>query len=89
MTPYLLTIGGGSHDLSELDRVYTLPYRTGRGSSTRVLSRLVLVDGTVDRKVQRKDVIIHGEFKMPIGSLVLQSGRIRDFGLGRALLRAR
>jgi hypothetical protein len=29
-------------------------------------------------------MIIHGEFEMPIRSLVFQSGRIRDFGLGGA-----
>ena len=85
----LLTVGNGCHDLLELYRVYTLPDCTRRSGGAGVLSSLVLVYGAVDRKVQGEYVIIHGELEVPIRSLVLQSGRIRDFGLRRTWMCAR
>ena len=85
----LLTVGSGGHNLSELDRIHPLPDRTRRGGSTRAFPSLVLVDGTVDCKVQREHLIVHRELEVPIWNLGFQSGRIRDSGLGGAWLRAR
>ena len=75
----LLTVWSGSHDLFELDRIYALPDCARRGSSTRIFSSLMLVDGTVDRKIQREYIVIHRKFEMPIGSPVFQSGRVGNF----------
>jgi hypothetical protein len=41
----------------------------------------MLVDGSVDRKIQRKHLVIHGKIEVPIGRLVLQNGRVRDLTL--------
>ena len=87
--PSLLTVRSRGHDLFEFDRIYTLPDHARRDGGARILSSLVLVNGTVDRKAERKYMIIHGKLEVPIGSLVFQSGRVRDFGLGGTWLCAR
>jgi hypothetical protein len=80
-TILLLTVRSGSHDLSEFNRIYTLPDRARRSGSAQALSSFMLADGSVDRKIQRKHLVIHGKLEVPIGRLILQNGRVRDLAL--------